>query len=113
MQRSWRLWKYVVIATVCLSLVSVHQSQAGTYTVTVDDAVLAFAIAQANASRAPADQWTPTAYLQAAVIDPWIKQQAGQRNDADRSAACATFQRLTLAQQATITTSLGGKSPCP
>lgn len=94
---------------VCL----VVASEAGTYSVKVDDVLLLWATAEANVSRAPTDQWTPEAYLQAAVIDPWTKSQQSTKATSDVSTACAKFSALTDAQKLVITQVLGGKTPCP
>ena len=80
------------------------------------DAFLTNMLARENARRAaqtpPLGAFTMERYLQ----DLIVKMLRGYQTEAaglDSQDACATFQGLLTAQQQSILTSLGGKSPCP
>ena len=80
------------------------------------DAFLTSMLARENTRRAaqnpPLIAWTMEQYLN----DLIVKMLKGYQTEAaglDHQDACTTFKALTAAQQATIVTSMGGKSPCP
>jgi hypothetical protein len=84
-------------------------------TTAAQDQALAVILARVNAQRVA--QGTPPfpdveAYLLSLLVGT-VQSFVRQAREWERDEACTAFAALTGPQQTTITTSLGGRSPCP